>query len=147
MGIAEKMTLVFSGSFLLVGLLTGVWKYAEIARSESASASPYVDIAHRASLLYAFASLVIFHFVQLSPYSEGLTVVFAAMPQIFFALAILTYVIHGFLKDTDNQLRKPYRLGRGTLPGWVIHGFMVLLILAEIGGFLALFVGVTYTML
>ena len=140
--LAAKLTLLFTGVFFLTGLITGIWKYAHIARSEDACAPAYVDIAHRASLLYSFAALVIFKFVELSPYSPGWTLIFALGPQVFFALAIGTYVIHGLLNDTDNQLRKPYRLGSKRMPGFMIHGFMWALIAAEVGGFVALFAGV-----
>ena len=140
--LAAKLTLLFTGIFFLTGLITGIWKYAHIARSEDATAPAYVDIAHRASLLYSFAALVIFKFVELSPYSPGWTLIFALGPQVFFALAIGTYVIHGLLNDTDNQLRRPHRLGRQTLPPGLIMAFMGCLIVAEVGGFAVLLYGV-----
>jgi len=146
MDLASKLTIVCCGLFFLTGLLTGVWKYACIASSESATAPVYVDVAHRASLLYAFASLVVLQFLQLSPFGPALNLLCALAPQVFFALAIATYVIHGALRDTDNQLRAPHRLGDRTLPAWVIHGFMVALIAAELGGFGALFVGALFTL-
>lgn len=46
------------------------------------------------------------------------------------------------MTDTDNQLRKPHRLGKGTLPGGLMVVFMWALIVGEIGGFLVLFYGV-----
>ena len=144
---AWTLTLLCSGAFLLVGLLTGVWKYVCIARSPDATAPVYVDVAHRASLMYAFASLVLLQFVELSPYCETWTLVFAAAPQLFFALAIGTYVIHGVLRDTDNQLRRPHRLGKGTVPGWATTAFMVSLIVAEVGGAAALVGGVAWSVL
>ncbi len=147
MDLALKTTIIFSGLFFLVGLLTGVWKYAAIARSKNSVAPIYVDIAHRASLMYSFASLVILKFVELSPYPDALTLGFALAPQVFFAAAIGTYLIHGYLKDTENQLHPPYRLGSTSLPGSIVHGFMVLLVIAELGGFAALFVGGVYTLL
>jgi len=55
-------------------------------------------------------------------------------------------VIHGVLKDTDNQMKKPHKLGSFTLPIWVIITFMVALIIAEIGGFAILFVGFLSTL-
>jgi hypothetical protein len=65
---------------------------------------------------------------------------------VFFALAISTYVIHGVLKDTDNQFKTPHKLGAFTLPKWVIITFMVALIIAEIGGAGILFVGFLSTL-
>lgn len=134
------------GFFFLTGLITGVWKYYHIHSSKEALAPVYVDIAHRTSLMYSFATLVIAKFVELSPYSEMVTFWSAAAPIVFFALAISTYVIHGILKDTNNQMKKPHKLGTFTLPNWVIITFMVSLIIAEIGGFGILFVGFLSTL-
>jgi len=134
------------GIFLLTGLLTGAWKYYHIHSSEEAQAPVYVDIAHRSSLMYSFATLVLAKFVELSPYSETVTFWSALAPIVFFALAISTYVIHGILKDTDNQMKRPHKLGSFTLPNWVIIAFMGALIVAEIGGFGILFVGFLSTL-
>jgi uncharacterized protein with PQ loop repeat len=134
------------GIFFLTGLVTGVWKYYHIHSSEDAQAPVYVDIAHRSSLMYSFATLVLIRFVELSPYSETVTFWSAAGPIVFFALAISTYVIHGVLQDTDNQMRRPHKLGPFTLPNWVIVAFMIALIVAEIGGFGILFVGFLSTL-
>ena len=134
------------GIFLLTGLITGVWKYYHIHSSEKAQAPVYVNIAHRSSLMYSFATLVLAKFVELSAYSETVTFWSAAGPIVFFALAISTYVIHGVLKDTDNQFKTPHKLGAFTLPKWVIITFMVALIIAEIGGAGILFVGFLSTL-
>ena len=141
-----QFTYIACGVFLLTGLITGVWKYYHIHASEEARAPVYVDIAHRSSLMYSFATLVLAKFVELSPYSETLTFWSAAAPIIFFALAIATYVIHGILKDTDNQMKKPHKLGTFTLPNWMIITFMVALAVAEIGGFAILFIGFLSTL-
>jgi hypothetical protein len=134
------------GIFFLTGLITGVWKYYHIHSSKEAIAPVYVDIAHRTSLMYSFATLVLAKFVELSPYSEMVTFWSAAAPIVFFGLAISTYVTHGILKDTNNQMEKPHKLGAFTLPNWVIATFMVSLIIAEIGGFTILFVGFLSTL-
>ena len=63
---AESLAVVMAGVFFLNGLLTGVWKYLQIRSSESATAHPYVDIAHRASLLYSFAALLLAKFAEIS---------------------------------------------------------------------------------
>ena len=55
-------------------------------------------------------------------------------------------MIHGVLQDTDNQMRKPHKLGAFTLPNWMIITFMVALTIAEIGGFGILFVGFLSTL-
>mgnify|MGYP002653205800 CR=1 FL=1 len=54
-----KLALASAGVFFLSGLLTGVWKYAHMARTPAAQAPVYVDIAHRAALFYSFAALLI----------------------------------------------------------------------------------------
>jgi hypothetical protein len=69
------------------------------------------------------------------------------MPLVYFASAILIYILHGALQDTDNQLKQPFRLGRGTLPSAFIIGYMWTLIAAEIGGFVVLFYGVLVAVL
>lgn len=138
---AETLCLLAAGVFFLIGLLTGVWKYMHIARSQTATAPVYVDIAHRSSLMYAFSAFLIHGFVPYSPVSPAATVWVVAVPLLFFAAAIGTYVLHGILRDTDNQLHKPYVLGQGQVPGWLIHGFMWLLAIGEIGGFSILFWG------
>ena len=60
----------------------------------------------------------------------------------YFATAILTYFVHGLLRDTDNQLQPPFRFGRLNLAGAAIGLLMWTLIIAETGGFLVLFYGV-----
>lgn len=138
---ADHFALLSAGSFLLVGMLTGVWKYSHMARSESATAPVYVDVCHRTSLLYAFACLVLQQ-LALGSRFDPLTNLWATIvPIVFFALAVLSYAIHGLLQDTDNQLRKPHVLGTRTLPSWMLRLFMVSLIAGEIGGTLVLLAG------
>jgi hypothetical protein len=139
---AVRVGIVAAGTFFLSGLLTGVWKYVAIARSPQATAPVYVDIAHRASLLYAFAALLLAQFAALSIWSEPVNLYALSAPVVFFAAAIVSYVIHGILRDTDNQFRSPHRLGRWRLPRGTLPAFMGLLIAAEVGGFAVLFAGV-----
>lgn len=138
---ATGLAIFSTGAFFMVGLLTGVWKYREIATSESATAHRYVDVAHRASLMYAFACLILERFAALSSFDEKVNFWAVAASVLFYALAVGSYVLHGFLKDTRNQLRRPHRMGPLTLPGFLMVGFMVLLIIAEVGGFGVLFAG------
>ena len=138
---AVKLSVVSAGVFFLTGLLTGAWKYAHIARSPEATAPVYVDIAHRASLLYSFAALLVAVFAHLSAWSATVDLIAAALPLAFFAAAIGSYVLHGLLRDTDNQLRRPHQLGSATLPPALMVFFMWLLMAAEIGGFGVLFAG------
>lgn len=131
---AEKFCLLASASFLMNGLLTGVWKYVGMMRSPEGVAPAYVDIAHRTSLMYAFACLVLRELVPTSPVGPTATLWVVAIPIIYFASAVALYMLHGWLKDTDNQLRQPHRLGSGQLPRFMIQGYMVTLIVREIGG-------------
>ncbi len=141
MSAAQHLCLVACGVFFLTGLLTGAWKYACIATRDKAEAPYYVSIAHRAALMYTFAALVLWVFAGLSKWDDTVNFWAAFFPLLYFALAIATYILHGFLEDTDNQFRRPHRLGRGELPGQWIGAFMVSLAVAEIGGFVVLFAG------
>lgn len=137
---AEKMCTLWSGIFFLTALLAGVWKWHGMATSKTGQAHKYVDTAHRAALLYSFAALLLGHFTTLNELSERTNVLAAAAPLAFFALAICSYLIHGALGDTSNQIAKP-RLGRHVLPSWATPLFMGVLAASEIGGFAVLFVG------
>lgn len=138
---ALKLALVSCGVFFLTGLLTGVWKYVCIARSPDAQAPVYVDVCHRAALMYSFACLVLAKFVELSVWSPSVDFWATLFPILFFAEAVFLYAVHGWLRDTDNQLREPHVLGRFTLPKMMIRGSMWSLIASEVGGFGVLFVG------
>lgn len=140
---AAQLCLLAAGLLFLTGLLTGLWKYACIAatRHTTASAPVYVDIAHRASLMYAFSAILLREFVPYSPLSATGTLWAVGVPLLFFFSAIATYILHGMLRDTDNQLQAPYVLGRRRIYGFLIHGFMGALALGEIGGFAILLYG------
>lgn len=138
---ADQLCLLAAGVFFFTGLLTGLWKYLCIARSPTATAPVYVDIAHRTSLMYAFSAVLMREFVPYSPLGPTGTLWAAGLPLVFFGSAIVIYIVHGLLRDTDNQMRAPHKLGTMTLPGLVIHSFMWLLAAAEIGGFAILLYG------
>ena len=57
LGIDAKVTVLAAGLIFLLALVLGVWKYRQIMTSADHRAHPYVDIAHRAALLYSFARL------------------------------------------------------------------------------------------
>jgi hypothetical protein len=144
---ATKIALMSAGVFFMTALLTGVWKFLAIRRSPEARAPVYVDIGHRSALLYSFAALLLAKFAELSPYSPTVTVAATVAPIAFFAFAIFSYLVHGVLRDTDNQLAPPFVLGSRRVPAIVIDGAMWLLIAAEIGGFAVLFAGVCQVLL
>lgn len=130
-----------AGFFLVTGLVTGVWKYERIRTSAEHRAPPYVDIAHRAALMYSFAALVLGKLAERSPYGDRLTTFAAAAPLVYFALATSSYVIHGILEDTDNLLATPHKLGSATVPQSLMKLFMWSLIAGELGGTLLLLWG------
>jgi hypothetical protein len=138
---AERIALLGSGVYFLIGLLTGVWKYRAIMSSPTGQAHPYVDILHRASLMYAFASLVVWKFAELSPLGDRIELAAVIALEGYFGIAIATYFVHALIKDTDNQMRAPFRLGSATLPRSVVEVLMWSLIAAELGGFVVLFYG------
>lgn len=127
-----KAVLLADAAMFLVALLLGVWKYSQIASTEDHTSHIYVDIAHRAALLYSFALLLIATFVQLSGWSTAVNLLAAGAMALFFFTAVANYVRHAVLDDTDNQFRDG---GRGT------HMGMYALIVAEIGGWLVLTAG------
>jgi hypothetical protein len=127
-----KAVLLAAGLIFIWALLLGVWKYRQIAASPDAQAHVYVDIAHRAALMYSFATLLIAAFVELSDWSTAVNAIAAFGPIAFFVAAIAGYCVHGWRRDTDNQFRDPVR---GT------HAFMWALIAVEIGGFAVLLAG------
>ncbi len=131
-GADTKAVLLAAAVMFLWALLLGVWKYREIVTSDTHSAHPYVDIAHRAALLYSFALLLVATFVQLSGWSELVNLLAAGAMALYFYSAVAGYVLHGWRRDTDNQFRDP-------VPG--THAFMITLIVAEIGGWLVLIAG------
>lgn len=139
---AEKLAILFSGVFFLNGLLTGIWKYSQIKKNESGHAHPYVDISHRASLLYAFASVLLAKFAEVSQLPDIVEALAVSLVVVYFATAIITYMVHGLLQDTENQLKPPYKIGKLKIAKQMISVYMGTLILAEIGGFLVLFYGV-----
>ena len=98
---------------------------------------PFDALGH---VLYSFAALLLGHFATLNDFSERTNKLAVSAPLLYFALAIGTYVMHGALGDTTNQIAKP-RLGRAMLPAWLTPLFMMTLVAAEVGGFAVLLYG------
>ncbi len=132
LGIDTTLTLLAAGLIFLWALTLGVWKYRQMATSENHLAHPYVDIAHRAALMYSFATLLIAVFVELSAWPTAVNLVAAGVPVYFFVTAIGSYVLHGARRDTDNQFEHP--------AAW-LHVGMIALVVGEIGGFAVLLAG------
>lgn len=138
---ASKFRLLAAGIFFLGGLISGVWKFVYIMTSPTGKAPAYVDVTHRAGLMYAFSCLLFMSFVPYSPLPPLGTLWAVMVPILFFASAMLTYALHGLLRDTDNQLRRPFRLGTRAVPGALIWTYMIALMIGEIGGFAVLLYG------
>ena len=136
-----SLAIIFSGIFLWVGMLTGIWKYYQISHSEQARAHYYVDIAHRSSLLYAPASLIIAILAFFSVWGGGLNLIFVLINLFFFSFSILSYVLHGWLKDTTNQFKQPHQMGRWHLPKWMLSSAMIFLVIGELGATAGLLLG------
>ncbi|MCH7378359.1 MULTISPECIES: hypothetical protein [Acinetobacter] len=130
---ATQLAIVFSGIFLWVGMLTGVWKYYQIRQTAQARAHYYVDIAHRSSLLYAAASLILAALSFFTVLSDSIALFCVVANLFFFAMSILIYILHGLLRDTTNQFKQPHQVGKWTLPAWCMTLMMLSLILVELG--------------
>lgn len=134
---ASLISLCAAALFFMSGLLTGAWKYIEMTKSEQYRAPFYVDVAHRASLLYSFAAILVglfAYYCSQSSLPAELTLLATIAPLLFFALSIALYIALGFKNETNNQLRDD-KAPRLTV--WFMRGLM----LAEIGGFAFLVYG------
>lgn len=132
LGIDTRLTLLAAGLIFLLALVLGVWKYRQMAISPQHFAHPYVDIAHRASLLYSFATLLIAAFVELSSWPTWVNLAAAGVLVFFFLVAIGAYIVHGAKQDTTNQFENPTAS---------LHIGMWALVVGEIGGFAVLLAG------
>ena len=138
---AAVISILAAGAFFLFGLITGVIKYQQIMASPQGRAHIYMDTCHRASLMYAFACLLIYQFVLISQLPDWLEMVSVVLLVGYFATAVISYFVHGIKQDTRNQLQLPEK-DQQTPVQRMIPLYMWTLIAAEIGGFLVLFYGV-----
>ena len=125
MNLAVKITLLASGIFLLTGMIAGVLKFRGIMASPTHRAPLYIDVAHRAALLYSFAALVMAELLTYSPYSIEVQLIISGVPLVFFAASIAQYFKLGIQNKVKNQFKDP-----GLLTTWA----MLPLIVGEIGG-------------
>ncbi len=129
---STKWVVLIAGLIFVWALALGVWKYRQIVASPDGRAHPYVDIAHRAALLYSFATMLLAVFVQLSKWPDIVNFLTALAVIVFFVGAIGGYQFHGTRRDTVNQFVDP-------APG--LGASMIALILVEIAGTLVLLAG------
>lgn len=130
---APHIAILAAGVFFLNALLTGAWKFHQMSTSADGQAHRYVDIAHRSSLMYSFAALLLMMFATISQLADHIEIIATSLVLIYFALAISSYMVQGYRQKTDNQIKGMSAAGRV---------FMLSLIAAELGGFLVLFLGV-----
>jgi hypothetical protein len=133
---AVKIALLFSGLFLLAGMLLGILKYRGMMGSETHQAPVYVDIAHRASLLYSFAALVMAKLLEFSPFGPKTQVVIVMIPLAYFGLTVIQYTKLGIRRQEQTMFSQ-----RSFLTTW----FMYSLIIGEIGGLAMIVGGFAYT--
>jgi hypothetical protein len=132
LGIDTISTILAAGLIFLLALVLGIWKYRQMATSENHLAHPYVDIAHRAALLYSFATMLVAVFVELSAWPTWVNLSAAMVLVFFFVAAIFEYIVHGIRRDTTNQFEHP-------TPALTVG--MIALIIGEVGGFAVLLAG------
>ncbi|MGB3303347.1 MAG: hypothetical protein WBA38_04535 [Gordonia sp. (in: high G+C Gram-positive bacteria)] len=132
LSLATQVGMIAAGLIFLWALLLGVWKYWQIMHSATGQAHIYVDIAHRAALMYSFATAMLAIFVQFSAWPSVVNVTALVIVVAFFVSAIAAYCLHGYKQDTTNQFHP-------TSPA--LSASMVALIIAEIGGSAVIIVG------
>jgi hypothetical protein len=135
LGDDTKVVILAAGAMFVLALVLGVWKYRGMSKPPDYLAHPYVDTAHRAALLYSFATMLVAVLVEFSGWSEMVDLICAGILYFFFLGAVLGYAWHGWREDTDNQFRDP------TPSAGAVHGYMVALIVGEIGAMLVLMAG------
>lgn len=132
---STEVILLMAGLIFLGALVLGVLKYQQMATTENHLAHPYIDVAHRAGLLYSFATLLVAVFVELSAWSETVNLIAAGALVFFFVTVTIGYAVFGIRGGSTNNFADPY-------PNAVsVHVWMFALILTEIGAFSVLLAG------
>ena len=103
-------------------------------QSEKIEAPHYVNIAHRAALMYAFAAQLLAVFAALSAFSDVVNTIAVIFPLLFFAIAIAHYINLGLTTDSHNSLRGSADRSKDYL---ILNALAV----SEIGGFSVLLLG------
>lgn len=133
-----KISILFSGLYLLIGMVTGVWKYAKIMKSDNHKSSMYVDIAHRNALLFSFACLVIAKLMEFSPFSLTMQMVITLIPLFYFSLTTINQIKEGVVNRTETIFKE-----RTFSTTWFMYG----LIIGEVGSISLMIIGFIYTQL
>ena len=131
---APRIALIASGIFFMTGLLTGVWKYICMRQNQRAEAPYYVNTAHRAALMYAFAAQLLAVFAATSAFSDTVNTVAVIFPLLFFGIAIFHYINLGLTTESNNSMRDSSDRSKAYL-------ILNILAVSEIGGFSVLLLG------
>ena len=103
--VAPVLAISSAGVLFMSALLTGFWKFSCMMKSSEFRAPYYVDIAHRASLMYAYGAILVAVFAYFSVFSSVVNTLATAVLMLFFALAIVKYIVAGRANKTNNQFR------------------------------------------
>lgn len=133
---ATKISILFSGLFLLIGMLTGVWKYSSIMKSENHKAPMYVNIAHQNALLFSFACLVIAKLMEFSPFSSTIQLIITGIPLFYFSLTNINQIKEGLSGRNETVFKE-----RNFSTTWFTYG----LIIGEISSIALMIIGFVYT--
>lgn len=131
---ASRIALSASAIFFMTGLLTGLWKYLCMRNNPQSEAPHYVNIAHRAALMYAFAGQLLAVFAAASIFPNLVNTLAVIPPLLFFGIAIIHYIQLGLTSDSKNSLRDSKDKSKDYL-------ILNILATAEIGGFAVLMTG------
>ncbi|MDO9106472.1 MAG: hypothetical protein Q7U57_16095 [Methylovulum sp.] len=131
---ASCIALAASGIYFLVGLLTGLWKYLCMRKHPQAETPHYVNIAHRAALMYAFSAQLLAVFAAISAFQQWVNTLAVIPPLLFFGIAIIHYIQLGLTTTSNNSLRDSTDKAKDYL-------ILNVLATAEIGGFSVLLLG------
>lgn len=129
---SERQLTAAAGVLLAVGMAAGVWKWQAMRRSPDARAPLYVDVLHRAALMYAAATLVLARLVVASTFPAAWNRAAFWLCWSFFVITLATYAVHGLRRRATTMFsERTFFTGPG----------MFVLVAAELGPTLFLVVG------
>jgi hypothetical protein len=103
-------------------------------QTQRAEAPYYVNTAHRAALMYAFAAQLLAVFAATSAFSDTVNTVAVIFPLLFFGIAIFHYINLGLTTESNNSMRDSSDRSKAYL-------ILNILAVSEIGGFSVLLLG------
>lgn len=91
--------------------------------------------------MYAFSCVLLERISSISQLDIRLESLCIFLLVFYFSSAQFSYVLHGLLRDTDNQFELPHRLGQRSIPPQLMRIFMTSLVICELAAFATLFMG------